>query len=70
MFLKLGLFVGDVRSALSMTNDLLKMSPNHERALGNKVYYEKELNKANSKSMLRGDDGTDEVPKDETVVCH
>lgn len=53
-----------------MTNELLEIKPNHERALGNKIYYEKELNKLNSKSTLRGDDGSDEVPTDTTVIFH
>jgi prolyl 4-hydroxylase len=51
-----------------MTNELLEMNPKHERALGNKFYYEKELRLLSSKAKLRGDDGSDEVPKDKTVV--
>lgn len=47
-----------------MTNELLELSPGHERANGNKVFYEKELAKeAEQKAdkMLRGDDGSPEL---------
>jgi len=60
---------GKVRDALDMTNELLELAPNHERAVGNKKYYEKELVKekvASADKKLRGDDGstevTDEIP--------
>lgn len=65
---------GNIISALSMTNELLEINPNHERAKGNKHYYEKEMNieKAtkNSKAErnLRGDDGSDAVIEEEVVV--
>ncbi|BES92490.1 prolyl 4-hydroxylase [Nesidiocoris tenuis] len=36
---------GDVKSALDMTNELLQIYPDHERAQGNKVYYLKALEK-------------------------
>jgi prolyl 4-hydroxylase len=58
---------GDVRKALVMTNELLELNPDHERALGNKAYYERELQRLGSKAQLRGDDGSDEVPKDESI---
>lgn len=61
------MFLGNVRSALSMTNELLQLAPKHERAVGNKHYYEKELAKQSVKSQLRGDDGSDDVPKDESL---
>lgn len=50
--------------ALSMTKELLEIDPTHERAVGNKIYYEKELAKAESTETkaLRGDDGSDSVP--------
>lgn len=44
-----------------MTNELLQLLPEHERALGNKKYYEKELNKetvVRHDKQLRGDDGS------------
>lgn len=58
---------GDVRSALDMTNELLDMVPDHQRAQGNKYYYEKELLKINEKSVLRGDDGSPDVPIDTSL---
>lgn len=58
---------GDVQSALEMTKELLDMVPDHQRAQGNKYYYEKELSKINEKSVLRGDDGTDDVPVDKSL---
>lgn len=56
--------VGDVRVALDITNQLLAIDPEHDRALGNKIYYEKELLKEaerNADRMLRGDDGSAEL---------
>lgn len=50
-----------------MTNELLDMVPDHQRARGNKYYYEKELAKANEKSVLRGDDGSESVPIDKSL---
>lgn len=46
---------------MDLTNELLELSPNHERAFGNKAYYEKELAKEvedKADKMLRGDDGS------------
>lgn len=58
---------GDVESALTMTNELLQLLPSHERANGNKVYYEKELKELSVKKKVKGDDGTDETPKSDLV---
>lgn len=58
---------GNVESALSMTNELLQLIPNHERANGNKIYYEKELKELSLKKKVKGDDGTDETPKSDLV---
>lgn len=58
---------GDVKSALDMTNELLDLVPDHSRAMGNKYYYEKELLKINEKSVLRGDDGSSDVPIDKSL---
>lgn len=47
-----------------MTNELLELSPNHDRAVGNKAFYEKELEKEiemKADKMLRGDDGSPEL---------
>lgn len=57
-------------SALKMTNQLLELLPEHERANGNKVFYEKHLKeeeviKADKK--LKGDDGSDELEEDNIV---
>lgn len=57
---------GNVNAALLMTNELLEILPNHERANSNKGYYEKELADLKSTKKLRGDDGTTNV--DEEVV--
>lgn len=61
---------GNVRNALDMTNELLNLSPDHQRARGNKHYYEKELMKINLKSELRGDDGSNDLPVDKSVEFH
>lgn len=61
---------GKVRDALEMTNELLELAPNHERAAGNKRYYEKELAKektTNEDKRLRGDDGSTDVLVDTSV---
>lgn len=58
---------GNVREALDMTNELLRLAPNHQRARGNKNYYEKELMNLNQKALLRGDDGSDSVPQDNSL---
>lgn len=58
---------GDIKSALKMTDELLDMVPDHQRARGNKYYYEKELAKVNEKSVLRGDDGSPDVPVDKSL---
>lgn len=58
---------GNVHTALLMTNELLELVPDHERAVGNKVYYEKELEKEAKQKALRGDDGSVDVPVDTTT---
>lgn len=50
-----------------MTNELLQLIPNHERATGNKLYYEKELKELSVRKKVKGDDGTDETPKSDLV---
>lgn len=55
---------GNIRAALKLTNELLELLPNHERANGNKVFYEKELSKeieSKADKMLRGDDGSPDL---------
>lgn len=61
---------GDIEKALTMTNELLELVPNHSRARGNKIYYERELARKNLKSHLRGDDGSEDVPKDNSLDFH
>lgn len=51
---------GNIRRALQMTNELLEIYPNHERARGNKIYYEDALQES-KKRKRRGDDGEDIV---------
>lgn len=46
--------------ALDLTNKLLEIIPTHQRALGNKVYYEEELEKYSNKK--KGDDESEEIP--------
>uniref|UniRef100_A0A6B2EEH2 procollagen-proline 4-dioxygenase n=1 Tax=Phlebotomus kandelakii TaxID=1109342 RepID=A0A6B2EEH2_9DIPT len=55
---------GNVDSALTMTNELLELKPDHERAMGNKHYYEKELAMQKSDRKLRGDDGSRDLDMD------
>lgn len=60
---------GNVVVALQMTNELLDLTPGHERAVGNKAYYENEMRNdrdalaakmagLGEKDRLRGDDGS------------
>lgn len=58
--------------ALEMTNELLEILPDHERAAGNKVYYEKHLENLKLVDQFKpeikhakGDDGSD---LDESIV--
>ncbi|XP_055380893.1 prolyl 4-hydroxylase subunit alpha-1 [Condylostylus longicornis] len=57
---------GNVVGALKMTNELLDIIPDHERANGNKQYYEKELAQLKqsdkTKNYVKGDDGSDDTP--------
>ncbi|XP_037950136.1 prolyl 4-hydroxylase subunit alpha-1 [Teleopsis dalmanni] len=53
---------GNVESALTMTNELLHLIPNHDRATGNKVFYEKEIAKFKAEKRVKGDDGSDDTP--------
>ncbi|KAL9891733.1 prolyl 4-hydroxylase subunit alpha-1-like isoform 2-T2 [Glossina fuscipes fuscipes] len=59
---------GNVETALLMTNELLQLIPNHERANGNKVYYEKELKEITMKKRVKGDDGSDDTPKSDLPI--
>ncbi|XP_052860862.1 prolyl 4-hydroxylase subunit alpha-1-like [Anopheles cruzii] len=59
---------GNIQTALSMTEELLELVPNHERAVSNKAYYVKELEKEAHHKVLRGDDGSAEVPVDVNTI--
>lgn len=56
-----------MESALTMTNELLQLLPNHERANGNKKFYEKEIAHLKQLRKMKGDDGTDEIPVSDLV---
>lgn len=56
---------GNTFKALQMTNELLEIVPDHERARGNKAFYERELRKSEKNKELRGDSGEDDVPEAE-----
>lgn len=61
------ILIGNVMSALEMTNELLAIHPNHERAMGNKFYYEKQLEKDKKEfeyRKLRGDNGSPSLDSD------
>ncbi|CAD6992267.1 unnamed protein product [Ceratitis capitata] len=46
----------NVERALTMTNELLELTPDHERARGNKVFYEKEIAELQAERQVKGDD--------------
>ncbi|XP_052769082.1 prolyl 4-hydroxylase subunit alpha-1-like isoform X2 [Mya arenaria] len=47
---------GNVRRALQLTNEMLELAPDHERARSNKLYYERVLHD-DTDSKKRGEDG-------------
>lgn len=61
------IFTGNVARALSMTNELLELVPTHQRALGNRAYYQEEMQKKSTQSRRkRGEDGQeDAAPADQ-----
>lgn len=50
---------GNVRHALTLTNELLSLVPNHSRALNNKEYFIKMLKEEDESKKKMGDDGSD-----------
>lgn len=50
-----------------MTNELLELLPNHERALGNKGFYEKEIAELKATKKVKGDDGSEDTPISDLV---
>jgi hypothetical protein len=63
------MFPGNVHRALKLTNELLEIVPSHQRALGNKVYYLQDIEKA-SREQKRGDDGTAAVQSDQVSLIY
>lgn len=55
-----------MESALEMTNEILELQPNHQRAKGNKKWYETVL-RDESETTKRGDDGTADVTLSDVV---
>lgn len=43
-----------------MTNELLELVPSHQRALGNRAYYQEEIQKTQS-NRKRGEDGQNDI---------
>lgn len=59
---------GNVVRALSMTNELLELVPSHQRALGNRAYYQEEIQKRTNESRRkRGEDGSEDSPAADQV---
>ena len=50
-------FAGNVKEALQLTYQLLKISPYHQRALGNKQYYENIIQSQQVQGRQRGETG-------------
>ncbi|XP_059478272.1 prolyl 4-hydroxylase subunit alpha-1 [Neocloeon triangulifer] len=50
---------GNVRAALRLTDELLEIVPSHQRAQGNKVYYQQALSATPAKQR-KGEDGSDD----------
>lgn len=55
------LITGNLLLALELTNKLLDIEPAHQRALGNKQYYEKALDASVNSYLRKGDDETVEI---------
>lgn len=49
---------GNLLLALELTNKLLEIEPTHQRALGNKQYYQKALDSSINSYLRKGDDET------------
>ncbi|KAK9871119.1 hypothetical protein WA026_011403 [Henosepilachna vigintioctopunctata] len=63
---------GNIPLALDLTNKLLEIIPSHPRALGNKVYYEDELEKYNrfKRKGEQEDENIDEADYVESMASH
>ncbi|CAB3364018.1 Hypothetical predicted protein [Cloeon dipterum] len=58
---------GNVKVALTLTNELLELVPSHQRAQGNKVYYENQI-KSVPVRQKKGEDGGDDVDEAQFAV--
>ena len=47
---------GNVRQALKLTSELLELKPGHQRALGNKIYYEEALRNSDTQRLGEEED--------------
>lgn len=63
------LILGNVQRALTLTDELLEIVPGHQRALGNKVYYLKDIEKLESVKR-KGDDGDNSIQSDQVNVIN
>ena len=60
--------LGNVHSALEMTDELLSLVPNHNRAIGNRVYYIQDIAQRGL-SQKRGEDGqVDSASKSQVFI--
>ncbi|XP_063244081.1 prolyl 4-hydroxylase subunit alpha-1 isoform X2 [Bacillus rossius redtenbacheri] len=57
---------GNVNVALELTDELLEMVPDHQRALGNRVYYLADIERLGKDRRKRGEDGEDDPPAAQT----
>ncbi|GLG99303.1 Prolyl 4-hydroxylase subunit alpha-2 [Gryllus bimaculatus] len=57
---------GNVRTALKLTDELLQIVPTHQRALGNRDYYLKDLESRDDRK--KGEDGYGSLPADDAKV--
>ncbi|XP_066993933.1 prolyl 4-hydroxylase subunit alpha-2 [Anabrus simplex] len=61
---------GNVRTALKLTDELLEILPGHQRALGNKEYYLKDIEeKESEREHKKGDDGENDVLADVPYIA-
>ncbi|CAG9863081.1 unnamed protein product [Phyllotreta striolata] len=61
---------GDLSLALTLTNKLLEIVPTHSRALGNKIFYESELERMVETKKKKGDDESEDVNVDNDQPEH
>lgn len=50
------MILGNIRAAYQLTEELLAMFPNHDRAKGNLVYYKSVLESENETEKKKGED--------------